>query len=236
MGQYHIPVNLDKREFVFPHRLGAGLKLWEQLANHPGTGAALIILTAVSNGRGGGDLRQARPDVATPGMDLPSAIASAVAAEGRQATVIDPDRIIGRWGGDRIAIVGDYAEDYDLPLADRTHLIYSLCDTPAGLAETITWRKERADEARAGGHDIYGTPLGTYEADTAWLETQEPFTDISDAVATVIATELGGRYEGEGWRKFRHDDGRYLFVPHEEVAKGSVTIDFDANGWAKVRS
>ena len=37
MGQYWLPVNLDKREFVNPHKLGAGLKLWEQLANHPGT-------------------------------------------------------------------------------------------------------------------------------------------------------------------------------------------------------
>jgi hypothetical protein len=33
------------------------LKLWEQLANHPGTGAALIVLLAsASNGAGGGDL------------------------------------------------------------------------------------------------------------------------------------------------------------------------------------
>ena len=32
MGQYWKAVNLDKREFVHPHRLGCGLKLWEQLA------------------------------------------------------------------------------------------------------------------------------------------------------------------------------------------------------------
>ena len=56
MGQYWIPVNLDKKEFVSPHELGAGMKLWEQLANHPGTGAALIILTAaMPERRGGGD-------------------------------------------------------------------------------------------------------------------------------------------------------------------------------------
>ena len=32
MGQYWVVVNLDKHEFVMPHRLGSGLKLWEQLA------------------------------------------------------------------------------------------------------------------------------------------------------------------------------------------------------------
>lgn len=59
MGQYHMCVNLDKREYLHPHILGSGLKLWEQLANSPGTGAALIILLAShSNGRGGGDLRE----------------------------------------------------------------------------------------------------------------------------------------------------------------------------------
>jgi len=40
MGQYWKPVNLDKREYVDPHKLDVGLKLWEQLASHPGTGAA----------------------------------------------------------------------------------------------------------------------------------------------------------------------------------------------------
>jgi hypothetical protein len=59
MGQYHKVVNLDKREYVHPHVLACGLKLWEQLATHPGTGAALIVLLAShSNGEGGGDLAE----------------------------------------------------------------------------------------------------------------------------------------------------------------------------------
>lgn len=87
MGQYHIPVNLDKGESLNPHYLGSGLKLWEQLANNPGTNAALVILLAsASNGAGGGDLKG------------------------------DSD-IIGRWRGDRIAFVGDYDDhsEYDTP-------------------------------------------------------------------------------------------------------------------------
>mgnify|MGYP001559211764 CR=1 FL=1 len=81
MGQYHFVVNLDKKEFIHPHKLGTGLKLWEQLANSPGTGAALIVLLAsASNGQGGGDLR----------------------------TESD---IIGSWRGCKIAMVGDYDDD-----------------------------------------------------------------------------------------------------------------------------
>jgi len=46
MGQYWKTVSLTKREYVDNYRLACGAKLWEQLANHPGTGAALVILCA----------------------------------------------------------------------------------------------------------------------------------------------------------------------------------------------
>lgn len=97
MGQYHFTVNLDKEEFVDPHKIGCGLKLWEQLANHPSTGTALIVLTAVSNGHGGGDLAV--------------------------------DDAIGRWGGDHIAIVGDYGEE-ELEVGNCVYTaakIYEMC-------------------------------------------------------------------------------------------------------------
>jgi len=98
MGQYWYPVNLDKKEFIHPHKLGNGLKLWEQLASHPGTGAALILLTAaMPEPRGGGDIR---------------------GAEG----------IVGRWAGDRIAFVGDYAEPDDLPDDDAAEVYRGIED------------------------------------------------------------------------------------------------------------
>ena len=107
MGQYWIPVNLDKKEFVDPHKLGCGLKLWEQLANHPGTGTALLILTAaMPERRGGGDLKV--------------------------------NYIIGRWAGDRIAVVGDYAEDGDLPKEFQASEIYGQCIESGGEYKDIT--------------------------------------------------------------------------------------------------
>lgn len=97
MGQYWMPVNLTKREYISPHKLGTGLKLWEQLANGQGTGAALIVLcAAMPERRGGGDLQE--------------------------------DPVIGRWAGDQIALVGDYAEDSDLPNAPiPASTIYEVC-------------------------------------------------------------------------------------------------------------
>ena len=102
MGQYHYIVNLDKREFINPHKLGVGLKACEQLTSPAGTAQALFVLLLCSNGRGGGDLAETR------GFE---------------------ERIIGRWAGDRIAVVGDYAEDCDIkaPLHDPVSAIYDLC-------------------------------------------------------------------------------------------------------------
>lgn len=59
MGQYHMLVNLDKREFVSPHGLGLGLKQREHNGAFDGTLAdALYFLTMTSPARGGGDYAQ----------------------------------------------------------------------------------------------------------------------------------------------------------------------------------
>jgi len=112
VGQYWKVVNLDKREYVDPHRLGCGLKLWEQLANHPGTGAALVVLcAAMPETRGGGDL------------------------------ALDSDvskRTIGRWAGNCIALVGDYSELKDLWLRYDADLVYYLCDTAENIRKFAT--------------------------------------------------------------------------------------------------
>lgn len=105
MGQYHRLVNLDRTEFLDCHALGDGLKLAEQVSSGPGgVASALLVLLAASNGRGGGDLPD---DMAT-----------------------EEDRVVGRWAGERIAMVGDYADDDDLPVRygdANPSAIYGLC-------------------------------------------------------------------------------------------------------------
>ena len=49
MGQYFIPVNLDKREFIHPHRFGDGLKFMEMCGSSSGALAALAYLLRQSD-------------------------------------------------------------------------------------------------------------------------------------------------------------------------------------------
>lgn len=88
MGQYHKIYNITKKEFLHPHAFDDGLKLMEFGDSAGGTLLALTILLAVSNGRGGGDAPDSGPKA---------------------------KEYLGRWAGDKIAIVGDYAEANDLP-------------------------------------------------------------------------------------------------------------------------
>jgi hypothetical protein len=129
MGQYHLVVNLDKKEYIHAHRLGNGLKLFEQIANCPGTAAGLLVLLACSNGRGGGDL--------------------------------DPNPIIGHWAGDRIAVIGDYAEPDDLPGEFDAAEIYHQCCNKE-------YRDVSAEVAEVLGHE-----LGLYlDKNAMWQEKQ----------------------------------------------------------------
>jgi hypothetical protein len=106
MGQYWRCVNLDKREFIDPYALGNGAKLWEQLASDINAGRMLTILcAAMPEERGGGDFDLGIQDEYTK-----------IAKE-----------TIGRWAGNRIAFVGDYAEDTDLPAKFEASKIYDRC-------------------------------------------------------------------------------------------------------------
>lgn len=101
MGQYHYTVNLDKHEYLDPHALGDGAKLVEQCGHAPGgINDALHLLLAVSNGSGG--------------------------RGGGDFHLESP--FIGSWGGNRIAVVGDYGEKGDLPEEFGADSIYSRCD------------------------------------------------------------------------------------------------------------
>jgi len=125
MGQYWIPVNLDKKEFIDPHVLGSGLKLWEQLASHPSVGAALVILcAAMPEPRGGGDF-DLDANWHGPERTFPEFNASPGPMP-KDYTAISA-QTIGRWAGDRIALVGDYAVDGDLPSEFEASSIYRKC-------------------------------------------------------------------------------------------------------------
>jgi hypothetical protein len=57
MGQYHIICNVDKGEFLYPHKFGQGLKFAEFASSGDGIMYGLAVLLANNLGGGGGDLR-----------------------------------------------------------------------------------------------------------------------------------------------------------------------------------
>jgi len=178
MGQYRFPVNLDKREFINPHKLGSGLKLWEQLANRDaGVGAALVVLTAaMPEARGIGDL-DLQENWHGPERTFPKHNTSPGPMP-EQYPVIAA-RTIGRWAGDRIAIVGDYAEDGDLKNSQvPASAIYGLCHSPED-------GEFKSDDPKA-----------------------KPFADITLDVCAVIEHELNGKYDGDGWRRFKRNEDK----------------------------
>lgn len=110
MGQYHGIFNLDKREMVFPHELGFGAKQWEHTGFKGSLSDVLYALCAFSVSRGGGDFAD------------------------------DDGTFKGRWHGDRVAVVGDYAVLGDLPEAwsvafvdhefnGETHKVFNMART-----------------------------------------------------------------------------------------------------------
>lgn len=98
MGQYHSLFNLDKLEVVNPHELGFGAKQREHSGYGGGSLADILyVLCAYKEARGGGDW--ANDNSENTGMF--SGIANGV--------------FKGRWHGDRVAVIGDYYEESDLP-------------------------------------------------------------------------------------------------------------------------
>lgn len=105
MGQYHYPINWNRREYLDPHTFGDGLKLLEFGCSQNSTLTGLAVLLASSNkggARGGGDLH--------PWHD-----ADRFGSDRVDDYIIDEDyeqrlmnHVVGRWAGQRIQILGDY--------------------------------------------------------------------------------------------------------------------------------
>jgi hypothetical protein len=94
MGQYHSLFNLDKLEVVNPHDLGFGAKQREHSGYGGGSLADILyVLCAYKEARGGGDW-------ANDNADFPE---------------FTNGVFKGRWHGDRVAVIGDYYEESDLP-------------------------------------------------------------------------------------------------------------------------
>lgn len=160
MGQYHGIFNLDKREMVFPHELGFGAKQWEHTGFKGSLSDVLYALCAYEGARGGGDF----PD--------------------------DGGVFKGRWHGDRVAVVGDYAVLGDLPEA---------------------WNVAFTDHEYGGETNKVFNMARTEDEDG----TKPFFTDIGDQIREHVA-RLWGHEEDQLMSlrvKFAHPSQEILGAP-----------------------
>jgi hypothetical protein len=136
MGQYHLVINLDKKQYLHPCRLGDGQKLLE-FADGGATVIALALLLAQDNGRGIGDLHVAPPDAPLERWER----------NGFERVRTPHAHLVGSWARDRIVIAGDYGDK--LPESEETLHTLALRtfeDVSAPLRELIAcdpWLKRR---------------------------------------------------------------------------------------------
>lgn len=173
MGQYHYVANLDKREFLHPHKFGDGLKLLEFGRSTDGTLLGLTLLLAASNhdrdgegafsgNRGGGDFH-VWADPYGDGRDVGD-----VTKDDHELARV----VVGRWAGDRIAIIGDYAEDGDFPgfvSSDPKQNPYEADDPDDPEGHNSEWTDISASVYRVMSLDYYTREkLNKRAADSEW--------------------------------------------------------------------
>ena len=93
MGQYYQVVNIDKRQYLDPHKFGSGVKLMEFGNDGQSVMTAVAVLLADGNNRGGGDLRSDHPVIGSWAGDR-LVVAGDYADEGRfvPGDIIDKGR------------------------------------------------------------------------------------------------------------------------------------------------
>lgn len=96
MGQYHLLVNSDKKEYVNPRDLGFGAKQLEHCGFIGDLPFVQYLLTTSSRARGFGDFSLTEYNEA----------------------------FLGRWAGDRVFILGDYTELGDVPKVRSAHTFW----------------------------------------------------------------------------------------------------------------
>ena len=179
MGQYHVVANTDRLEYLDPRWFGDGPKLTEFGFSAGGTLSALTALLAVSSGRGFGDLHT--HTAARPGLTGQTEWLAECAY-----TPGDADRLmLGRWAGNRVAVIGDYAKETDLSDWGQCPM------TGERLAPGGPWGNDKGQWLDVSRLGLVLMGLEEAQRDEARL-LLNPTGEWSDAVPAVSAEQLTG--------------------------------------------
>lgn len=203
MGQYFRLANLDKQEFLNPYEMGHGAKACEQAWGPYGLGQALLLLLGTGMGRGGGDFNPAAPSTTqmppyTPGAGFYPAVEAHFKAENERAA--QAREVLGRWAGDRIVFVGDYAEDEDNKAIPFYGSLYARME---GYIDA-EWKAENAEVWGNGEGGVPPSVVAEWEA--------ESWTEISDLVRPYMTANFGCEYEDTSYGKRLRERGESASV------------------------
>jgi len=113
MGQYFLLANLDKKEYVDPHKIGGLLKLWEWCVNRQ----ANIIPWLLAKGPQDGTSLCRIPFRYTFKNEKDKELyLNRINEEAETPIGKGYFKTVGRWAGDRIMLIGDYDKSglYDI--------------------------------------------------------------------------------------------------------------------------
>lgn len=173
MGQYAVYVNLDKRQYISPHRFGDGAKFLEGSANG---GVLTALLALLVSGNDGGSSEFGRP-------------LHKLSPEEQRRWPDNPElrtpealyRVVGSWAGDRIVIAGDYGKDgHLLKMKDRRRT--------RELLQHEAFLRARSEDQRRPGHpprEVPTIPLSAVNVHKAAVRLPD-FLDISEMVMAML--------------------------------------------------
>jgi len=179
MGQYYYIVNIDKHEYLHPHKFDDGLKLLEFGCSAYGVMTALAILLADGNGRGGGDICITGLVSDLGELKPHQRVDHKFENNGKPYETRVP-KSAGRWASDRIVITGDYA--------DANYL-------PCGMPKKVTYTYIDISGQRAEAKSIRLNLFGWVQMTKAQcIEAGVPFGDFKDVSADALRAMLDDPY------------------------------------------
>jgi len=107
MGQYFLLVNLDKKEYVDPHKIGGLLKLWEWCVNRQ---ANIIPWLLAKGPQDGTSLCRIQFRSEFKDEEDKKSYLNMIQEEAETPIGKGHFKTAGRWAGDRIILIGDYDE------------------------------------------------------------------------------------------------------------------------------
>ena len=123
---------------------------------------------------------------------------------------------VGRWHGDRVVMVGDYAEDTDRPDVPQWGALFHRCADAEDFATFIEDERDRLSETSS---------YHAYAKAPEWIDAvaaSGPLTNVSALARAFLTEQFGLVFSGTGWLQ--------RTLPGEEAPRTALAPDLILRG------